>query len=85
MEEDPLLKNQIFKLEPKDKAICKAQISNIDWSVDGRQICASFKVENIVIVWNVSTCQKIYQFDANKDNFGTINKAIFYNLNPDYI
>jgi len=31
------------------------------------------------------SCQKIYQFDANKDNFGTINKAIFYNLNPDYI
>lgn len=25
-----------FKIEPKDKANCKAVIANIDWSVDGR-------------------------------------------------
>ena len=53
-------KNYLFKIEPKDKVNCKAQISNIDWSVDGRFICASFKVVNVAIVWNINTCQNVY-------------------------
>jgi len=65
--------HQIFKIEPKDKANCKAQISHIDWSVDGRLICASFKVENVAVVWNINTCEKIYEFGAADHNFGSIN------------
>ena len=83
--ENPNEKHYIFKIEPKDKVNCKAHISNIDWSVDGRLICASFKGVNVAIVWNINTCQNIYEFNAADQNFGAINNAIFYNLNPDYI
>jgi len=47
-------------MEPKDKSQCKAVISSIDWSVDNRQICVTYKHENVVAVWNVSTAEKIY-------------------------
>ena len=47
-------------IEPKDKLSCKAQISYIDWSVDGRLICVSIKHENIIIIWNIATCKKVY-------------------------
>ena len=78
-------RHQVFKIEPKDKANCKAQISNIDWSVDGRLICASYKVENVAVVWNINTCEKIYEFRASDHNFGNINLALFYPLNSDYL
>ena len=56
-QEDP---NAYFRIEPKDKTNCKAQISHLDWSIDGRLICATFKVENVAVVWNVTTCEKVY-------------------------
>ena len=84
-EESAQHRHQIFKIEPKDKANCKAQISNIDWSIDGRLICASFKVENVAVVWNINTCEKIYEFRAIDHNFGNINLALFYPLNSDYL
>jgi acid phosphatase class B len=39
----------------KEKITVKAVIANIDWSMDGRLICVTFKVENVVVVWNVCT------------------------------
>ena len=81
-QEDP---NAFFRIEPKDKTNCKAQISHLDWAIDGRLICASFKIENVAVVWNISTCKKVYEFKASDHDFGNINKALFYNLNPDYL
>ena len=75
----------MFKIEPKDKINCKAMIANIDWSLDGRLVCACFKVENIVVVWNINSCEKVFEFDGLKHSFGNISKAIFYSLNPDYL
>ena len=37
------------------------------------------------MVWNINTCEKKFVFDAKDHNFGNINKALFYNLNPDYL
>ena len=48
--ENPNEKHYIFKIEPKDKVNCKAQISNIDWCVDARLICASFKGVNVALL-----------------------------------
>jgi len=45
----------------------------------------SYKVENIIAVWNINTCQKIFQFNAIDRNFGNINQAYFYCLSPDYV
>lgn len=64
---------------------CKAVISNLDWSIDSRLVCASFKNENLIVVWNINTCQKVFTFNAKDHTFGSINKALFYNLNPDYL
>ncbi len=85
MDEDQRKKYDYFQIEAKDKSKSKAQISNLDWSIDGRMVCASFKTENLVVVWNIHTCQKIFVFDGKDHNFGNINKALFYNLNPDYL
>lgn len=60
-------------------------MSNIDWSVDGKLICAAFKVENLVVVWNIVSCKKVFEFKGTDTNFGNINNAQFYSLNPDYI
>lgn len=78
-------KKILIYLEPKDKLNCKAQISYIDWSVDGRLVCVSIKHENIVVIWNISTCKKVYLFKAAEHNFGNINRAVFYCLSPDYV
>ena len=85
MDEDQRKKYSFFQVEAKDKSKCKAIISNLDWSIDGRLVCACFKTENIVIVWNVNTCQKTYVLDGKDHDDGQINKALFYNLNPDYL
>ena len=53
-----------FKIESKDKLNSKAQISFLDWSVDGRFVCATFKVENVAVVWNIFTCEKVFEFNA---------------------
>jgi hypothetical protein len=39
----------------------------------------------MVIVWNVNTCKKTYVLDGKDHDVGNINKALFYNLNPDYL
>jgi len=57
----------------------------MDWSIDGRLLCVSFKVENIVVIWNISTCEKVFIFRAADHNFGNINRAVFYSLSPDYV
>lgn len=62
-ENDSIVKREfkkIIQFEPKDKPKCKAQISSLDWSLDGRCLVACFRVENQVAVWNVLTCQKLY-------------------------
>ena len=74
-----------LKIEPKDKLGCKAQISHIDWSNDGRFVCASYKVDNIVVVWNVLTCHKVFEFVSSEHNFGNISKAYFYSLDANYL
>lgn len=76
---------EFFKIEPKDKLNSKAQISFLDWSVDGRFVCATFKVENVAVVWNIFTCEKVFEFNAQQQSFGNLNKAIFYNLNPNIL
>jgi hypothetical protein len=38
-------------------------LSNIDWSVDSRYIVANFKVAGQVVVWDVLSCERIYQLD----------------------
>lgn len=48
-------------------------------------ICASVKHENVVIIWNICTCKKVYQFRAVEHDFGNINRAVFYCLSPDYV
>ena len=77
--------NAQFKIEPKDKLNMKAQITNIDWSIDGRLICAAFKQENMGVAWNINTCEKLYTFNAAEHHFGNISKVMFYSLNPDYM
>ena len=74
------------RIEPKDNKLnYKAQISFLDWSVDGRLLCVSVKHENLVVIWNVNTCKKIYEFKCADHGFGNINKAMFYSLSPDYV
>lgn len=59
-----------IKIEPKDKLNQgKAQIANIDWSLDGRLICVTLKNENLVIIWNINTCKKVFQYDINNFQF----------------
>ena len=36
------------------------QISNIDWSLDGRLICVTIKNENVAVIWNINTCKKVF-------------------------
>lgn len=74
-----------FLIEPKEKASCKAQISNIDWSVDGSLICCCFKVENRVVIWNVNTCEMVALINANELGLESVNRALFMNLDSDYI
>lgn len=72
----------LFFIEPKDKANCKALISNIDWSVDGNLICCCFKAENLVVVWNINTCEMVHMINVSQLNFQNINKALFMSLDP---
>ena len=64
---------KIIAFEPKDKAKCKAQISSLDWSVDGRLIVACFKVENQVVIWDVLSCKKLFHQTAQQLNAQTIH------------
>jgi hypothetical protein len=88
MDDEQRKKYGYFNIEPKDKSKCKAIISNLDWSVDGRLVCACFKTENfqnVVTIWNINTCQKTFVFDGKDHDVGNINKAVFYPLSPDYL
>jgi len=48
-------------------------------------ICAAFKVENLAVVWNINTCDKVYTFDAGAHSLGNMSLAQFYPLNPNYL
>jgi hypothetical protein len=45
-----------------EKNNSKAAITSIDWSIDGKFICVAVKNENLVIVWNINTCEQIFVF-----------------------
>jgi hypothetical protein len=56
----------VIQFEPKDsKGKYKAQVASIDWSTCGRFIVVAFKVENLVAVWDVHTCNKILYINAD--------------------
>ena len=69
----------LIRVEPKDKSSCKSHISNIDWSLDGRLICVTIKADNLIAVWDVNTCQKVFCLDTENANpeFGNVNMAHF--------
>ena len=48
-------------------------------------VCASYKVDNVVVVWNVLSCEKVFEFAASQHDFGNVSKAYFYGLNSDYL
>ncbi|CDW83144.1 UNKNOWN [Stylonychia lemnae] len=75
---------KVIQFEPKDKPKCKAQISSLDWSLDGRYLVACFRIENQVAVWDVLQSQKL--FHMHSQEFGCqINQAKFHSLNPNYL
>ena len=39
----------------------------------------------MAVVWNIFTCEKVFEFNAQQQNFGNLNKALFYNLNPNVL
>ena len=41
----------------------QSTLSNIDWSVDSRYIVVNFKVAGQIVVWDIISCQRIYQLD----------------------
>jgi hypothetical protein len=46
-------------------------ISNIDWSVDSKYLVANFKIAGQVVVWDIVTCQRIFQLDYSNTNYNT--------------
>ena len=69
----------MIRMEPKEKASCKSHSSNIDWSLDGRLICVTIKYDNLIVVWDVNTCKKVFTLNTEHGNqeFGNVNLAHF--------
>lgn len=38
----------------------KDAIANIDWSLDSRRIVVCFKLMQMIVVWDVKTCQRVF-------------------------
>ncbi len=68
---------KVLSFEPKEKSKCKAQVATIDWSLNGRFILATFKVECQIVVWDVLTCEKVLHMTGQDLGMPLLHQAKF--------
>jgi hypothetical protein len=53
--------------QQKQAHLKKDAISSIDWSLDSRKIVVCFKLSQVIVVWDIVTCERLFQLDFSQN------------------